>query len=205
MCPRDSWGGVRKHLKIRELRREGEKFFAEMARHRETFWYALKVFYRRRELVLKDFRELRYEAFFPVMFEETVTKGKVVHKEVPVMASLLFVKCTERALKEYKQAHNDLLMYYPEPGTNIPGKISDEEMESFRKVTARPDPNVKFLGSEQQAFVTGEKVRVKDGIYKGVEGYIKRIDRNKRLLVCLSGIAVVMLSYIEPQYLEKVD
>ena len=64
---------------------------------------------------------------------------------------------------------------------------------------------MKFLGSEQQAFVTGEKVRVKEGIYKGVEGYIKRIDRNKRLLVCLSGIAVVMLSYIEPQYLEKVD
>ena len=175
-----------------------------MGRYRETFWYALKVFYRRRELVVKDFRAMRYETFFPVVVEETYVNGKLTYTEVPVMSSLLFVRCTAEALKTYKQAHNDLFMYYPEPGTNIPGKISDEEMENFRKVTAAPDPNVKFLGSDNPSYRTGQKVRVTEGIYKGVEGYIKRIDRNKRLLVCLTGVAVVMLSYIHPQYLAKI-
>lgn len=176
-----------------------------MGRPRETYWFALKVFYRRRELVQKDFKKARYETFFPVTVEETYSKGRKSYVEVPLVSSLLFVRCTADALKEYKREHNDLFMYYPEPGTKDPGRISDEEMENFRRVTSLPDPNVKFLGSDDPIYRTGQKVRVTEGIYKDVEGYIKRIDRNKRLLVCLTGIAVVMLSYVHPKNLEIID
>ena len=176
-----------------------------MGRNRETYWYALKVFYHNMERVQKDFRQERYETFFPTTLEKKVSKGVEAYVEMPVIPSLLFVKCTAKALKAYKQDHQSSFMFYPEPGTNNPGKIDDAEMENFKKALSAPKREVKFLGEDNPTFRTGEKVRVTGGDYQGVEGYIKRIDRNKRVLVCITGVAVVMLSYIHPKYLEPIE
>ncbi len=51
----------------------------------------------------------------------------------------------------------------------------------------------------------GQKVRVINGIYKGAEGYIKRIKKDRKLIVAVSGVAVVAVSYIPQEFLEKID
>ena len=46
---------------------------------------------------------------------------------------------------------------------------------------------------------------VTGGIFKGAEGYIKRIQGNKRLVVSIEGVVAVATSYIPAVYLEKLE
>ena len=68
---------------------------------------------------------------------------------------------------------------------------------SISGYTVNSEGNIDFpiIGSIHIAGLTREEA----------EGYIKRIDRNKRVLVCITGVAVVMLSYIHPKYLEPIE
>ena len=108
--------------------------------------------------------------------------------------------------EEYTNFHNDVFMYYTDPETRKPGVIRDVEMRSFILVTsADAGRNVRYFGADAPEYHTGDRVRVIDGIYKGAEGYIKRIKKDRKLIVTVTGVAVVAVSYIHPDFLEKID
>ena len=44
-----------------------------------------------------------------------------------------------------------------------------------------------------------------DGLYKGTEGYVKRVRHARKVLVAIKGVAVVALSNIPLDYLEKIN
>ncbi|MBO4341169.1 MAG: UpxY family transcription antiterminator [Bacteroidales bacterium] len=173
-----------------------------MARPREKYWYALKVFFNRVEMLREVFKASRYETFVPMLLERPDGGGKPVEK--PAVPSLLFVKCSEQFLTDLKHDRWDVFMCYPDTEGH-PGKISDHDMEVFMKATSAPLQGGEFLGSDTQNYMVGEKVRVKEGVYKGYEGYIKRIKHDRKLLVCLEGIAVIAFSNIKMENVEKID
>ena len=175
-----------------------------MARPRETYWYALKVFYNKVAAVQTEFKKSRYETYYPTIIEEHYTPAGLEYVEKPLMASLLFVKCPERFLQTYKWMHDGHLLYYTEPGTNKPGRIPDKEMENFRKATSIKTPGTVFLGSDTEKYCVGDRVRVTEGIYKGLEGHVKRIRHARKVLVSIRGIAIIALANIHPQFLEKI-
>ena len=96
-------------------------------------------------------------------------------------------------------------MYYAEPDSSKPGAIPDSEMRSFILVTsADAGRGVKYFGADAPEYRTGDRVRVTGGIYAGAEGYIKRIKKDRKLIVSVTGVAVVAVSYIHPDFLEKI-
>ena len=156
-------------------------------------WFALKVFYSKAPQVQEDFRKAGHDTYL-----------------APAIASLLFVHCTENELQDYKQRHDAALLYYTDPASDDktrPGRIPDREMDNFRVATslAATDPGAIYLGSDTERLCTGDRVRVTDGLYKGAVGYVKRIRHARKVLVAIKGVAVVALSNIHPQYLEKID
>ena len=48
-------------------------------------------------------------------------------------------------------------------------------------------------------------MRVLEGPLKGAEGYVKRIRKDRRLLVSIEGFIAVATSFIPFQFLEKVS
>jgi transcription antitermination factor NusG len=48
-------------------------------------------------------------------------------------------------------------------------------------------------------------VRVTEGPLKGAEGYIRRIRKDRRLLVSIEGVVAVATSYIPMSQLMKVE
>jgi len=97
-------------------------------------------------------------------------------------------------------------MFYASMDSKRPGPIDDEEMRMFMFVTsADRGRNLHYFGESDSTFKMGQKVRVIDGIYKGAEGYIKRIKKDRKLIVSVSGVAVVAVSHIPPEYLEKIE
>ena len=158
----------------------------------ERYWFALKVFYNRAPQVQEDFRKAGHDSYL-----------------TSLISSLLFVHCTEDELRHYKKTHDTAMLYYTDPASedrSKPGRIPDKEMDNFRVATslAETDPDAIYLGSDTEKLCTGDRVRVTEGLYKGMEGYVKRIRHARKVLVAIKGVAVVALSNIHPQYLEKI-
>lgn len=169
-------------------------------------WYALKVFYNRITF-LKSLREMEgVETYVPYHTVEEYEQGRLKYKEKQLIPSLMFVHCTQKWLKDFKRQYPDYFMYYTGPESKEPGIIPDAEMRSFILVTsADAGRQAQYFGADAPEYHTGDHVRVIDGIYKGAEGYIKRIKKDRKLIVSVTGVAVVAVSYIHPSFLEKID
>lgn len=159
----------------------------------QPYWFALKVFYGKASRVEEDFRRAGHDTYLPA-----------------IIKALLFVHCTEAELRRYKATHETAMLYYTDPAsedTSRPGRIPDREMEVFRIATtiAATDPGAIYLGSDTARLCRGDRVRVTEGLYKGAEGYVKRIRHARKVLVAIQGVAVVALSNIHPDFLEKID
>lgn len=184
---------VRKRLRIKEMEKQ----------EREIFWFALTVF---KDIVgLEElFAQKGWETYRAFVVTEQYTPGGLVHKEVPLIPRLLFVKCPVKELIAFKLANNERFMWYRAPESTLPGPVKDDQMEAFRFVTSVNDGNLRVLGKDRPEYHQGDRVRVIQGIYKGAEGYIKRIRRSRELLVCVQGVTVVAISKLPPEYLEKI-
>ena len=169
-------------------------------------WYALKVFWNR-VVYLKSLLEAEgVQTYVPVHTVEEYEGGRLTYVEKQLIPSLLFVRCAGEWLVKFKHDHNEDFMFYAEADSRKPGAIRDDEMRSFILVTsADAGRNVKYFGADAPEYRTGDRVRVIDGIYKGAEGYIKRIKKDRKLIVSVTGVAVVAVSYIHPSFLEKID
>ncbi len=159
----------------------------------QAYWFALKVFYHKAPQIQEDFRKAGHDSYL-----------------TSLVSGLLFVHCTEGELLDYKKNHDTALLYYTDPasgGRSKPGRIPDREMDIFRIATslASTDPDAIYLGSDTDKLCKGDRVRVTEGVYKGAEGYVKRIRHARKVLVAIKGVAVVALSNIEPKFLEKIE
>ena len=84
-----------------------------------------------------------------------------------------------------------------------PIAIPLRQMEMFIQVSSGDQEGLEYYGPDAFDWRKGEKVRVIDGRFKGLEGEIKRIDGSKRLIVAIEGICCVATTYIPRCFLEK--
>ena len=154
----------------------------------ELHWYALKVFWNR----VQYLREL------------LGPKGIELYTQ-KIVPTLVFVHCTGSFILELRQQQYQNLFVYSDPKSRVPYIIPDKEMAVFRLVTSLDDSGLEFLGDDLPKYHEGDRVRVKEGPLKGAEGHIRRIRKDRRLVVTVSGVAAVATSFIHPSLLEKVD
>lgn len=148
-------------------------------------WYAAKVHYNRT---------------LPV--RERLVADKVEYFIPEVVASLVFFHESETYLKKFEQDNFSRLWIYRDPLTHRPTPIPDREMEVFIFVCSAGKQGLTYLGDDKPEYHQGDLVRVTDGPFKGAEGHIKRIKKDRRLVVSIRGIAAVATTFIHPQFLE---
>ena len=83
-------------------------------------------------------------------------------------------------------------------------RVSDRQMENFIRVASSGNDKVKFLTYEKFLDQPGQRVRVTEGYFAGVEGVIKRIKNNKHVVVQIDGIAAVAITYVPRQSLQAI-
>lgn len=167
-------------------------------------WFALKVFYRRTSLLEDAFGAAGYQTYVPRMIVEKI-EGGVKYTTKPAVASLLFVRCTEAFLVDFKKTHDTDFLYYTDLATRRPGRIPDAEFDNFKAALEISDPSAEYLGSDTNWFKDGARVRVTEGVHKGREGWIRRIKGNKRFIVCIEGVSAVAFQAIPPAFLEVLE
>lgn len=155
---------------------------------------------RKRLAKAPDHRDSRY-----------IVEEPYIYLRKPFVNSLLFVHCTEKQVPEVeaylkeRDANDNVRGYIYKNAKKEYAKISDKEMASFRLVVDRDPKGLEFFADDDiSRYAAGDRVRVKEGPLAGAEGYIKRIRRDRRLLVVIEGIVAVATTYIPPQNLEKI-
>lgn len=199
----------------------------------EKHWYAMKVFYNK-VFEMEDLLEAYHiESYIAVQREEQkgkahslaarkmagdkdridkrkfIQEGPMIFKRNPVIASLMFIHADDEELAFVsKRLYDDAakkshgFIYKNADGKGL-AVIPDIQMESFRLATEAWSNGWEILDANIP-LNKDDKVRVIDGPLKGAEGYIKRIGKDRRLLVCIEGVIAVATSYIPRQFLEKV-
>lgn len=160
-------------------------------------WYAVRVFYNH---IFRIKEELENKGVKTYMALRSVEPRS---RRVQLAPSLLFLYWEAEPLKAFKQDHFSELMVYRKPESTEPAPIDDREMEMFILVTSALDGREVEVTDRTFDFKQGERVRVTEGPFKGAEGIIKRIKKDRKLLVQVSGVVVVAISKIPGQFLER--
>lgn len=139
-----------------------------------------------------------------------IREGPVIYERVPLVNSLVFVKASarlilevERRLKEDTIGGSPIGFIYRKADFKEYATIPEAQMTSFRLITESGMSGLDFFANDEMTrYRKGARVRVTGGPLKGAEGYIRRIRKNNRLLVCVEGVIAVATSYIPTEWLE---
>ena len=193
-------------------------------------WYALKVFYNKVFEIEALLTDMDLETYIPVRQvqlkgedhmraarrlatpddrrrdNQFVQAGPVIFKRVPVVSSLLFVRAPKERLPEVDACVDGRGFVYKTADRKTEAVIPDKQMAMFQMVCSSGAEGLEFFADDDLTrYKAGDKVRVLEGPLKGAEGYIKRIRKDRRLLVSIEGFIAVATSFIPPQFLEKVS
>ena len=175
-------------------------------------WYALKVFYGK-VLHVKDLAEKDgVETYVAMTTLDHKVNGRITHITKPLVPSLMFIKCTEDFLKSFREKHSSELTYYKTAISKDsnhkhykPAVIPDDQMEVFRRATTEGG-SICYLGDLQSVNLKpGDRVRVVEGDFKGTEGYLKRIKKDRKFIISIGSIAAFTIEGITYKMVEKIE
>ena len=164
-------------------------------------WFALHVFRNKVPDVEYRLRQASVECYAPWRVDEEPQPKREL-----LVSSLLFFRATKKFVVELRKQLGDIGYVYTDPACDDkrPAVIPDSEMQMFILVTSKGMAGLKYFEYDKRTFAKGQHVRVIDGPFKGLEGYVRRVKHERRLFVCVRGVCAVALAYIPQCFLEKI-
>lgn len=122
------------------------------------------------------------------------TTGHGVEKQhLPTVSGLVFLQGTTAELQSFLKENYPQYHLVNDCSTGKSASIANRVMQSFIEVsTVRPE-SITFLREPFDRFAKDHtKLRILTGPFKGMEGYIVRIDRDRQLVMEFAGYAVAI-------------
>lgn len=172
-------------------------------------WFPMRITYHREMRIKSLLDEMGIENFLPLHWEVVELKnGGKKRMLLPAIHNLIFVRATQAILTELKMTREEFApMRYMMKRPVANGEkseimhVPDQQMENFMRVASVQDDRVMFLDNNDFINKVGQRVKVTDGCFSGVEGVIKRINRNKHVVVQLEGLAAVAIAFVPASHL----
>ena len=179
---------------------------------RQPLWYPMRVAYDKSDRVLKihDYLDQKgIENFLPMKIVHEREDFNVMSRLVPAIPGLIFIHDTRVAITALKRQPAFSAMRYwtdavaPEDAEDRILTVPDRQMENFiRTVTANTD-KVNYLEYNADFFSKpGQAVRITDGEFAGCTGIIRRIKKRRCVVVEVSGICAVAITFVPSDWLE---
>ena len=163
-------------------------------------WHVLRATYARELKVQDQLREPGIRTFIPMTWHKSdPATGKHQKTLVPAITGLVFAQATREALDSYIRSFGDArpVNYYWDRTANRPLTVPDKAMEDFIAIASTMDPDLIYLTEISDKLREGQKVIVKEGPFKGVEGKVVRIRKSRRIMVEIPGMLAVASTYVE--------
>ena len=164
-------------------------------------WHVLRATYARELKVQTALQEKGIRTFIPMIWSapSSPTRSGIPRKLVPAVSGLVFALATREALDLYIRSFGDArpVNYYWDRTANRPLTVPDKAMEDFIAIASTMDPDLIYLTEISDKLREGQKVIVKEGPFKGVEGKVVRIRKSRRIMVEIPGMLAVASTYVE--------
>ena len=172
----------------------------------EIHWYAVRVSYGRVLKFCAGLAEDGVEHFVPMCTRKVEKSGKRVNVTVPAVSNLCFVRTSKSALREIFESMGEsrYASFFWDKATREPIIVSDKAMSDFMQICRVMSDEALYLKDVTAKLQAGQKVRVLNGPFKGVEGIVIRIKRSRRVVVDFPGLLAVATTYIDPRDLELI-
>lgn len=207
------YGGDPKILRPSKSISSSNKTLSKRLRSKdEVCWFPMRVTYNR-ELVVKAILDQRgVESFVPMRYEVVDRHGKRERKLLPAIHNLIFIRSSQNGIYQLKHSEERLeslrfMMSRPDTLTATNSEVivvPDSQMQNFIRVASAEDDSVMFLDRSDYPLSAGRHVRVLEGPFSGVEGVIRRIQNNRKVVVQITGVAAVAITYLPMRCLETI-
>ena len=168
-------------------------------------WFAIRVTYNREMKVKRELDSMHIENFLPMTHRIVIRGERKIKELVPAIHNLIFVYITATKLKSYKATTSLPIRYIMNKETHEPIVIPERQMKNFIAVAGNISEQIVYLEPNLSNFKKGDKVKIIGGVFEGAEGYFMRIKGDRRVVVCISGIAAVATAFIHPSLVTKID
>jgi len=171
-------------------------------------WYPMRVTYHRELQIKEQLDLLGIDNFIPMQYDLINLSDSPQKILIPAIHNLIFVHSSKEELTRLKMYRKELepMRYMMKVSTNGHKEIlhvPDRQMNDFIKVASVQDNSIIFLDAIKSSSL-GRRVRITAGRFKGVEGIIKRIRKNKYFLIQIDGVAAVAITYVPADCLEQI-
>lgn len=111
----------------------------------------------------------------------------------PTISGLLFIQGNEKKIKNYLRAYFPQYHVVNDCSTRRTAVIPDMVMQAFMKVSSADPTKIRFMLNPLNHYAKGNTlVRVMTGPMAGLEGYVIRIDRDRRLVMGVGDMTVAI-------------
>lgn len=153
----------------------------------------------------------KFETFIPKCYKTVERFGKRHYELTSCISNLLFVYGTKNQIEEERQKQAEIkndkkwhLLNFIMNHENKMITVPNKQMEDFIRVSNLPAEELIPLDIREGESLTGQRVKIIDGPLVGIEGFIKRIEGNKRVVVTIDGMLATALKFISPSLLTKI-
>ena len=169
-------------------------------------WYALRISYGRTLKFVAQLKELGVESYVPMCTKKVQKNGKETLVTAPAITNLCFAHTTKSYLEDLFNGMGETCYahFMWDRSTREPIIVSDKAMADFIQVSTLMSDDALYLKDITSKLHEGQRVRVIDGPFKGVEGTILRIKRSRRIVVELPGLLAVATDFVDPRLLEVI-
>lgn len=182
-----------------------------MAERDVVRWYPMRVTYNRELKVKERLDALDIETYIPMHYQIVVRGGNRRRLLVPAIHNLIFVHSSQASITNLKMTDPAMeplryIMHKSHEDKDAPAtivRVPDAQMENFIKATKIEDDSLVYLNYEDYLSKPGKRVLIIDGPFTGVEGVIKRIKKNRQVVVAIDDLAAVMITAVPRSYLKE--
>lgn len=173
-------------------------------------WYALRTTYGRERKAYEYLLEHDVEVYCPTLTSVKMVGGKRVKVEESRIPNIFFAHGTEEEIKAYVYDNVNLpyLRFYcrriivDHRIVNEPVMVPDSQMKSLKIICASESDDIVATTGEIERFKQGQKVRITEGKFKGVEGVVARYQSQQRVGIIIGGLLTVCTAYVPSGFIE---
>ena len=174
-------------------------------------WYVLRSMYGRAQKGADMLIDKGIYVYIAKQYVRRFIKGKMKRTLKPLIPNIIFSYSTE---DEMDRCMKDLIVsefvnyYYDhcqkkQDGKNPPLTVKEDEMYTFIKLTSTLNEHMKFVEAERCHYKMGDRVRVIDGPFQGIEGRVARVAGQQRVVITLSNFGLISTAYVPSAFLFK--
>ena len=177
-------------------------------------WYPMRIFHSsiKRQNALNELLVLEDA------IERTYVPQSLVDPEkktyISTLVNYIFVYTSLKSLKEIKadKTRYEHLRFVMNTGcdenynpTSEIAYVPNKQMEDFIRVVESGNEHVLMIENLNFAFKPGQKVKITQGVFEGVEGILKSIKKHIAVVIPIKNIMAVAITNVPKKYLQRLE